>query len=192
MQNIYLHIYQSPQSKGAFHGVVVQVFHKFVCIAISYANVYRTDPVVVDVCFHVGDVSLRKFLPSRCLCLLQVCDHATFALNKVGRLSSASGVGVVELRTPSLDSNDTENNPLLVVGAAAPCRRALAKRIFHGEKFPRMFVPKVNLSRTQTSNEMLEIFAARLFSLRTINLASCHQVMKNGGAKGRGANGRPV
>ncbi|CAN0130875.1 unnamed protein product, partial [Scytosiphon promiscuus] len=34
----------------------------------------------------------------------------------------------------------------------------------------------VDLSRTETSNEMLEIFAARLFSLKTINLASCHQL----------------
>ncbi|CAM9637950.1 unnamed protein product [Pylaiella littoralis] len=34
----------------------------------------------------------------------------------------------------------------------------------------------VDLSRTETTNEMLEAFAARLFSLRTINLASCHQL----------------
>lgn len=35
---------------------------------------------------------------------------------------------------------------------------------------------EVDLSRTDTTNEMLEIFAARLFCLRTINLASCRQV----------------
>lgn len=35
---------------------------------------------------------------------------------------------------------------------------------------------QVDLSRTATTNEMLEVFAARLFSLRSINLASCHQV----------------
>lgn len=35
---------------------------------------------------------------------------------------------------------------------------------------------QVDLSRTETTNEMLEVFAARLFSLRTISLASCHQV----------------
>eukprot|EP00752_Nemacystus_decipiens_P010136 g9032.t2 len=34
----------------------------------------------------------------------------------------------------------------------------------------------VDLSRTETTNEMLEVFATRLFSLRTINLASCRQL----------------
>ncbi|CAM9290019.1 unnamed protein product, partial [Sphacelaria rigidula] len=40
----------------------------------------------------------------------------------------------------------------------------------------------VNLSRTEISNEMLEVFVARLFSLRTINVSSCHK-MSNGGVR---------
>lgn len=39
-----------------------------------------------------------------------------------------------------------------------------------------LHLSQVDLSRTETTNEMLEVFAARLFSLRTISLASCHQV----------------
>ena len=35
---------------------------------------------------------------------------------------------------------------------------------------------QVDLSRTETTNAMLEVFAPRLFRLRTINLASCRQV----------------
>ena len=35
---------------------------------------------------------------------------------------------------------------------------------------------QVDISRTETTDGMLEIFAPRLFSLRTINMASCHQV----------------
>ncbi|CAB1097885.1 unnamed protein product [Ectocarpus sp. CCAP 1310/34] len=38
----------------------------------------------------------------------------------------------------------------------------------------------VDLSRTETTNEMLGVFAARLFCLRTINLTSCRQVTTKG------------
>ncbi|CAM9789029.1 unnamed protein product [Ascophyllum nodosum] len=38
----------------------------------------------------------------------------------------------------------------------------------------------VDISRTETTDGMLEIFAPRLFSLRTINMASCHQLTNLG------------
>lgn len=38
---------------------------------------------------------------------------------------------------------------------------------------------QVHLCRTETTNEMLEIFAARLFNLRAIDLGSCHQARIN-------------
>ncbi|CAM9275298.1 unnamed protein product, partial [Discosporangium mesarthrocarpum] len=38
----------------------------------------------------------------------------------------------------------------------------------------------VNLSRTKITDEMMEVFTSRLFSLRTINLASCNQLSNLG------------